>query len=67
MPRIEPVKGDPNETTPHTDVIYNALAAKANNPDSSPEDREAARTTLSQMYPPVALESTYLDRVRRGH
>ncbi len=58
--------GDPNLTTPHTDVIRTALLAKIKDESLPLEDRETALATFKQMYPPSSDASALTDLQRRG-
>ena len=48
---LEPVIGDPNDTSPHTDVIKQALIAKSKDTNVSEREREQARKMLDRFYP----------------
>jgi hypothetical protein len=66
MPLIEPIIGDPNETTPHTDVIREKLLLAMQDETLSASQREQARKTFEQMYPPSSDEARLTDHARRG-
>ncbi len=43
--------GDPNDTSPHTDVIKEKLQAASKDADASEELRDQARAMLTMFYP----------------
>lgn len=45
------VIGDPNDTSPHTDVIKQMMIAKTKDTNASETEREQARQMLNQFYP----------------
>jgi len=50
-PNFSTASGDPNDTSPHRDVIREALKAKVADETASDAARESARTMLTQFYP----------------
>jgi hypothetical protein len=67
MPFLPPIIGDPNETTPHTDVIREKLLAAIENETLPASQREQALKTFKQIYPPSSDEARLTDHARRGH
>jgi hypothetical protein len=66
MPFIPPIIGDPNETTPHVDIIREKLLAAIEDETLPVSQREQARKTFEQMYPPSSDEARLTDQARRG-
>lgn len=48
---LEEVASDPNDTSPHTDVIKEMLLAKAKDPNASDAERDSALRMLAQLFP----------------
>jgi len=53
-PKFSTASGDPNDTSPHTDVIRETLKAKAADETASAGDQESARAMLAMFYPETA-------------
>ena len=54
LPDFEFAVGDPNDCSPHTDVIKEKLKAASNDPDTSEELRRQALAMLAKFYPETA-------------
>ena len=59
---MKTASGDPNDTSPHTDVIKEKLRATSKDPDASEELRDQARAMLAMFY----AETPPADPNRRG-
>ncbi len=55
-PNFSTASSDPNDTSPHTDVIKEKLLVTSKDPTATEELREQARSMLAMFYPetPVA-------------